>query len=274
MQNHPFLMTRTLALAISLSLPILAANTAPAPKPAVTAPASTAPKPAVAAAAAPAPKAAATPAAKPAPVAAGPMAKNPNAVLLNQKDIHAAYNEGDFDKVTALIDAFNKANKTYSRADSIFIAKHLAVVYSANPQSREKGRYFMYRLLEMMPSAELVDMFVSDEIDRIFDKVRKEFIARQKGFGVDSTQISMPEKASTGSAASTSTAQSGNAGPSNEYLAASKEDKQPYWKRNGFWIAGGLGLVVAGTAAYFIYTQDQPTGKTIVIPNGTTAQAP
>lgn len=200
------------------------------------------------------------------PLQAAPSASAP----LDQKDIHAAYNEGDFDKVTALIDAFTKANRTYSRADSIFIAKHLAVVYSAHPQTREKGRYYMYRLLEMMPSAELVDMFVSDEIDRIFDKVRREFIARQKGFGVDSARISMPDKA-TGSASGNASA--GNAakpgaaaGPSSEYLAASPSAGQPAWKKSGFWIAGGVGLVVAGTAAYFLYTQDEPTGKTIVIP--------
>lgn len=234
MQNRTILATRILAVSCLLILPILSA-------------------------AAPAAKATATEAAVPAG----------QAVPLNQKDIHTAYNEGDFDKVTALIDVFNKANKTYSRADSIFIAKHLAVVYSANPQSREKGRYFMYRLLEMMPSAELVDMFVSDEIDRIFDKVRKEFIARQKGFGVDSTQISTPDKASTGSSATAGNAAKPGpapAGPSSEYMAASPSAKQPVWKKTGFWIAGGVGLAVAGTAAYFIYTQDEPTGKTIVIP--------
>lgn len=241
MQNRSFHAIRVLAVSALLTLPAFSVGAPAAPV-------------ANASAASPA-------AAKSAPAA--------TAVPLNQKDIHAAYNEGDFDKVTALIDVFTKANKTYTRADSIFIAKHLAVVYSANPQTREKGRYFMYRLLEMMPSAELVDMFVSDEIDRIFDKVRKEFLARQKGFGVDSAQISLPEKASTGSSASAGNAAKpgpGATGPSSEYLAASSKEKQPVWKRNGFWIAGGVGLVVAGTAAYFIYTQDEPTGKTIVIP--------
>lgn len=242
MQNSALIPFKTLLLSIGLALPIAAAQ--PAPK----SPASAA------------------------------SAGAPAATVLDQKAIHSAYNEGDFDKVTALIDGFTKANAVYTRADSIFIAKHLAVVYSANPRTREKGKYFMYRLLEMMPSAELVDMFVSDEIDRIFDKVRKEFLVRQKSFGVDSTQISMPEKAATGSAATASQAAAKSAakpaakGPSDDYVAASHDGKQPYWKRNGFWIAGGVGLLVAGTAAYFIYTQDEPTGRTIVIPAGTTAQ--
>lgn len=222
---------------------------------------------------------AAAPSASAKPSASAAPAKT---MALNQKEIHAAYNEGDFDKVTNLIDAFNKANKGYSRADSIFIAKHLAVVYSANPQSREKGKYYMYRLLEMMPSAELVDMFVSDEIDRIFDKVRKEFLTRQKAFGVDSSQISMPAKPAGSSGQYGSASAAGKAGakpavektgPSSEYLAAGKEEKQPYWKRNGFWIAGGIGLIVAGTAAVYIYSQqDEPAGKTIVIPGEASAQ--
>ena len=183
------------------------------------------------------------------------------AVLLNQKDIHAAYNEGDFDKVVVLIDAFNQANKSYSRADSIFLSKHLAVVYSANPQTREKGKYFMYRLLEMMPSAELVDMFVSDEIDRIFDKVRKEFVSRQKGFGVDSSQISSPQNASTGSAASAKTQ------PTTGNVARTpRPEPDPFWKRNAFWIASGAGVAIAGVAAIFIYYSDSPAaGTTIVV---------
>jgi len=194
---------------------------------------------------------------------------------LNQKSIHSAYNEGDFEKVIGQIESFAKANKSYSRNDSIFIAKHLAVVYSANPQTREKGKYYMYRLLEMMPSAELVDMFVSDEIDRIFEKVRKEFVSRQQGFGVDSTQISSPEKPATGSAAhaeATATAAPAK-GPSPEYLAAGRPEKESFWKSKGMWVAGGVGLLTAGTVAYFILSSsdDTPKTHTITIPNQTQA---
>ncbi|MDQ3003091.1 MAG: hypothetical protein M3Y08_17740 [Fibrobacterota bacterium] len=104
---------------------------------------------------------------------------------LDQARTHDLYNNGDFDPVVTVIESFVQRNKTYSQSDSIFIAKHLAVVYSANPATREKGKYYMFRLLELLPSAKLVDMYVSDEVDRIFDKVREEFIVRQNAFGVD-----------------------------------------------------------------------------------------
>jgi hypothetical protein len=198
-------------------------------------------------------------------------------VVLNQQAIHIAYNEGDFDKVTKEIETFTNANKTYSHNDSIFVAKHLAVVYSANPNTREKGKYFMYRLLEMMPSAELVDMFVSDEIDRIFEKVRKEYLARQNGFGVDTTKLVLGSQAPKGQAAqpapaaSTATAATAQTpapaqpGHTEDYQTAASA-QQPLWKNKVFWIAGGAGLVVAGGLIAYISMSDETSSpKTITI---------
>lgn len=207
--------------------------------------------------AAPAP----SPAAK-APAAAaanGPQAPMP----LPQQAIHIAYNEGDFDKVVAEIEAFTKVNRTHSRADSVFIAKHLAVVYTANPGTREKGKYYMYRLLEMVPSAELVDMFVSDEIDRIFDKVRKEFLARQQSFGVDSTQISIPDKPAgkTAVVASATTEQ-----PAQSAEPAPAPAAHPFYKKKGFWMMTGAGIAAVGAVVTFVHTQEEAAGKSYAIP--------
>lgn len=181
---------------------------------------------------------------------------------LDQKKIHAEYNEGSFERVTAALESFMARNKTYSLDDSIFIAKHLAVVYSANPQTREKGKYYMYRLLALLPSAKLVDMYVSDEIDRIFDKVREEFMTRQKAFGVDSTQIAIPDK-------SPSKTQRDSAGNG---LAAGPQAPRPGSKQEesgvkpGYIIAGGA-LVAMGLATYFIFSDSPETKeKTYVVP--------
>jgi hypothetical protein len=104
----------------------------------------------------------------------------PHASGLDQIKIHEAYNNGEFDTVVTQLESFLALHKNISHDDSIFVCKHLAVVYSVSPDTREKGRYFMYKLLELMPYAQLIDMYVSDEINRIFERVRAEFYVRQK----------------------------------------------------------------------------------------------
>lgn len=163
---------------------------------------------------------------------------------LDQKRLHSDYNEGNFEKVVAALEGFMAENKSYSFEDSVFIAKHLAVVYTANPDTREKGKYYMYRLLALLPSAKLVDMYVSDEIDRIFDKVRDEFMSRQRSFGVDSSRVAMPDKAPAG-------ARGKDPAPPVRTAKAGKS-------RAGLWIAGGTAVAVAGLAAtYFIHTSEE-----------------
>lgn len=138
---------------------------------------------------------------------------------LNQIAIHYKYNDGDFPGVINDIEAFTKANKKYDRKDSVFIAKHLAVVYTANPDTRERGKYYMYQLLELVPSAELVDMYVSDEIDKIFAKVKDEYQTRHKEQLAAEAQAKEPER-------------------------------QPLWKNPWVWTGGA---VAAGVAGYLTY---------------------
>jgi hypothetical protein len=181
------------------------------------------------------------------------------AASIDLEAIHNTYNEGDFDAVIKLTDPFTKGNGTFTRSDSAFVFKHLAVVYTANPKTREKGKFYMYRMLEMLPSAELVDMFVSDEVDRIFDKVRKEFITRQKNFGVDTTLISLPEK----EPAPRSSAGASTSVPAPEPAKAVPGRKRtiPVW----YLVAGGAVVAGAGIAAVLLMQPDAPEGKTYVI---------
>ncbi len=181
------------------------------------------------------------------------------AASIDQDAIHHAYNEGDFDAVLKLTDPFTNGKGTYTRQDSAFVFKHLAVVYSANPKTREKGKFYMYRLLEMLPSAELVDMYVSDEVDRLFDKVRKDFTSRQKNFGVDTTLISLPER-QPGAKPAVSAAKPV---PPPEAPKAETRKKRidPVW----YWVAGGGVVVSAGIAAVLLMQPDAGNGKTYVI---------
>jgi hypothetical protein len=180
------------------------------------------------------------------------------AATIDLNAVHNAYNDGDFDAVIKLTDPFTNGKGTFTRSDSAFVIKHLAVVYCANPKTREKGKFYMYRLLEMLPSAELVDMYVSDEVDRLFDKVRKDFKTRQKNFGVDTTLISFPEKEPAPKA---SVASQAAPPPDPPKKVAGKKRIDPIW----FWVAGGGVVVGAGIATILLMQSDSPEGKTYVI---------
>ena len=172
--------------------------------------------------------------------------------LLDQKRIHREYNEGDFESVTAELETFQKAHSRYPVGDSIFIAKHLAVVYSASPNTREKGKYYMFRLLELLPSAKLIDMYVSDEIDRIFDKVREEFVNRQKGFGAEGAAQALPARAPVN-------VQKPQTSP--PPAKAANTGRRPEEGRSGgkiAWIAGGVAAATVGLAAVYFLASTEP----------------
>src|SRR4051812_5912645 len=77
----------------------------------------------------------------PAPIA---VAKKPDS--LDYKQIHALYHDGNFEQVISVLEGYLHRNPVISKVDSVFIAKHLAVVYTANPATREKGKYYMRML--------------------------------------------------------------------------------------------------------------------------------
>lgn len=100
------------------------------------------------------------------------------AAAFDQARIHAYYTDGEFDKVIKELEAFSKSRRACTHAESVFVEKHLSVVYAAHPGTRERGRYHMYRLLDLSPGTDLLDMFVGEEVGGVFDKVGKEYALR------------------------------------------------------------------------------------------------
>jgi hypothetical protein len=100
---------------------------------------------------------------------------------LDQAAVQALYVEGEFDSVLARIQEFRQNRPEHSRADSLFIARHLAVVLAADPNSVEAGKYWMHRLLLLSPEADLEGMFVSESIEDIFRRVKREARIRPGG---------------------------------------------------------------------------------------------
>jgi hypothetical protein len=100
---------------------------------------------------------------------------------LDTESAHKAYLDGDFDVATELLESALKSKTAFSHEDSLFIFKHLGVMYAASEGTRERGKYFMMRLLEVEPTARILDMYASDMIYMIFKNIQDEFeVSRKK----------------------------------------------------------------------------------------------
>jgi hypothetical protein len=181
---------------------------------------------------------------------------------LEQERIHAIYSEGDFDGVIAAIDSFTQANRTFSHGDSVFIAKHLAVVYTANPATREKGKNYMFRLLSLLPSAKIVDMFVSDEIDHIFERVREEYDIKMRALGKQSQTRPEADRFATKKMTAEENPERQPAAEPKMKLADKKEKSSSHVF---LFVAGGV--TIAAVAAYYLLQPEKPADKVYAIPD-------
>lgn len=108
---------------------------------------------------------------------------------LNLQQIRSQYSDGNLDSVVLFIDSFRAKHTRYSLRDSVFIAKYLGVVFTANPDSKEKGKYWFYKMLQLAPRENLLDLYVGESVEHTFDKVKEEFIVRRNYQGVSDTKL-------------------------------------------------------------------------------------
>lgn len=223
-------------------------STAPATAPGAPAKASATPAPAKASAPAPAAKSAApTSTAKPAAPAAAP-AK----IVMDTAKLHATYLEGDFDQAIRVMEnALKNKKNPISHADSVFIFKHLGVMYAATPATREKGRYYMAQLIYIEPTAKILDMYASDMIYLIFRNVQEEFANKNPNLAkpavaiVDTTPAPAAETAPV---------------PVPAAQGASPRRNKAYWITGGAVVAvGAIGLV------YVLMDSPEPKRHNIVV---------
>lgn len=125
-----------------------------------------APKPAPAPAPAPVPAPAAKASPKPSKVAYIPM---------DTTKVHERYLEGDFDHAIRTLEGQIKSGKAMTHAESVFVYKHLGVMYAAQKSTQDKGKHYMHQLIAIEPTAKILDMYASDMIHLIFRNVQEEF---------------------------------------------------------------------------------------------------
>jgi hypothetical protein len=99
-----------------------------------------------------------------------------SALRVDTSKVHRLYMDGEFDPAIALLEDYLKEPRQYGHNDSVFIFKHLGVMYAARYETREKGKYYMHRLLEVEPTARIMDMYASDMIYMIFKNIQEEYM--------------------------------------------------------------------------------------------------
>lgn len=168
--------------------------------------------------------------------------------------LHATYLDGDFDQAIRVMESALKSKKTaLTHADSVFIFKHLGVMYAATPATREKGRYYMAQLIYIEPTAKILDMYASDMIYLIFRNVQEEFenkhphVAKPSAPAVDTA----PKPVAAAPAP----------------VPAAPVARPAAKSRTFYWVTGGA-VVAAGTVGLLYVLLDDPKPKkhNIVVP--------
>jgi hypothetical protein len=163
--------------------------------------------------------------------------------LVDTAVIRKLYLDGEFEPAIEILETGLTEKRPFNHVDSVFIFKHLGVMYAAKYETRERGKYFMHQLLMTEPTARIMDMYASDMIYMIFKNIQDEF---------DQTRgrLSRAEDHVRGNAQSDGDpALQGGAG-------------QPAKASKGhalIWAGATTAIVAAGVAAYFILSDEPKT---------------
>lgn len=157
---------------------------------------------------------------------------------LDKDAISHAYFEGEFNKVLPPLEMYRQsvpANST--REDSIFVFKYLSVIYAAEPSTRARAESYMVQLLKLMPTIELIDLYISDNIQAIFKDVKKSFMEQQEYVREhDQFGRPIPDSSRTGDGKSSN---------------GRKSSRKWVW-----WTLGGVGTAAVATTAYYTLRDD------------------
>jgi hypothetical protein len=154
--------------------------------------------------------------------------------------VHKLYLDGDFDEAIVLLENNLKDTRQYRHEDSVFIFKHLGVMYAAQYETREKGKYFMHRLLMVEPTAKIMDMYASDMIYMIFKNIQEEFEQNRMQLTVSSTAGGGPK-------------------PDTTHSPKTDPKENSSGGKGWIWAGAAVATVAAGVGAYFLLTEDPKT---------------
>jgi hypothetical protein len=156
---------------------------------------------------------------------------------IDKKLVRDYYFEGDFDEVKKTLEAFRKNNPDAAVHDLAFVYKYLGVVYAADQETRQKAESYLFQMLKLMPKIDLADMYVSEQVEDIFQKVKK----RHQEMHPDQQADSSPDKD-----------------------ASQKETQDsPTSKRWIWWTAGGVGVAAMVTGFLLLSSEEKAEKQTL-----------
>jgi hypothetical protein len=185
---------------------------------------------------------------------------------LNRTKISSAYFEGDFPMVIEALETFRKVNPNPSTEDKIFVYKYLGVIYAYRHETMPKAESCLYQLIKLNPSIELVDLYISDSIEAVFEKVKARYEKQQKVSG-STSETSRPQGNKSRNAAAeevrTESVISSSNAKKQEPFSESKASKPKSGQSWIWWTAGaaGIGALVVG----YYYLSDGPSPKSPAI---------
>ncbi len=182
-----------------------------------------------------------------------------NVAQLDTVAMHAVYLDGDFDKATQVLEGALK-QKNLQHGDSVFIFKHLGVMYAAREETREKGKYFMYKLITAEPLTNILDMYASDMIYMIFKNIKDEFEANRTR--LERAELHMG-KAGKGNGSTVSPDDSTDSSRNNK----DKFKKQQLKSHSAYFWIGGAGIAAAMVSVgylVYIHVAEKPSPSKII----------
>lgn len=152
------------------------------------------------------------------------------------------YLDGDFDPAIDHLESALLYKSGFTHDDSVFAFKHLGVMYAAKYETREKGKRYMHKLLEVEPTARILDMYASDMIYMIFKNIQDEFDAARLRLVRADSSLSR-----------------GRGGAEDTKRDAAAMDRRK--SSAPIWIGATVAVAAAAGAATWYYFSDEPDTK-------------
>lgn len=157
--------------------------------------------------------------------------------------IRKYYRDGDFARAIPILENALGPQASLTHTDSVFVFKHLGVMYAASESTRERGKYCMQQLLLIEPTARVMDMYADDMLGMIYRDIQEEHASSRAG-------LSRAEGPRPGDQAPLE-------GEDPEPSPAGNTGKVGARRQAYYWIGAVTTLAGVGVAAYFL-TRDQP----------------